>query len=190
MSAEGFDVTEVYEIGSRVNVKEDRTVLPAAKRVLARIDRANTRLSRPTEKGNPESGSVRELNLQVRFPEGLSVAEVDADGNPTGETTMKYANKVDFIGLEFQVVKPAARTEERYVGKNQSFLVPLTQFLTAIGYAPDQAVTINDDFLASLAGKTFYVDIGKRPINVLDETTGKWKATDDFRNTFRNFQSA
>ena len=187
---EGFEVTDTFELGSRVDVKEDRVVLPATKRVLARIEKANTRLTRMTEKGNPNSGSVKAINLQVRYPEGLEVTEVDADKQPTGETTKKFVNKVDFIELEYQVVKPELRTEERYVGKNRSFLVPLTQFLAAIGIPPEQSVTINDDFLASLHGKTFYVDIGKRAINVLDPETNKWSATGEYRNSYRNYQAA
>jgi hypothetical protein len=191
MSAEeGFEVTEAYEIGSRVDVKEDRLALPAAKHVLARVEKASTRMTRMTERGNPNSGSVKAINLQVRYPEGLEVVEVDADKQPTGESTKKYANKVDFIELEYQVMKPELRQEERYVGKNRSFLVPLTQFLAAVGIPPEQPIVINDDFLAELHGKQFYVDIGRRPINVLDAETGKWSATGEFKNTHRAFQSA
>src|SRR3990167_226382 len=186
----GFEVTDAFELGSRVDVKEDRVALLVAKHVLARIEKANTRLTRMTERGNPNSGSVKAINLQVRYPEGLEVTEVDADKNPTGEMTKKFVNKVDFIELEYQVVNPEVRTEERYVGKNRSFLVPLTQFLVAIGIPPEQPITINDDFLASLHGKTFYVDIGKRAINVLDTETNKWSARSEFRNTYKNFQSA
>ena len=186
----GFEVTDAFELGSRVDVKEDRVVLPATKRVLARVEKASTRLTRMTERGNANSGSVKAINLQVRYPEGLEVTEVDADKNPTGEMTKKFVNKVDFIELEYQVVNPEVRTEERYVGKNRSFLVPLTQFLVAIGIPPEQPITINDDFLASLHGKTFYVDIGKRAINVLDTETNKWSASGEFRNTYKNFQSA
>ena len=186
MSAEeGFEVTEAYEIGSRVDVKEDRVALPVAKHVLARIEKASIRLTRMTEKGNPNSGSVKAINLQVRYPEGLAV-----DNSDGSEPTMKYANKVDFIELEYQVIKPELRTEERYVGKNRSFLVPLTQFLAAVGIPPEQSVVINDAFLAELHGKSFYVDIGRRPVNVLDPETGKWSATGEFRNSYRNYQSA
>ena len=186
MSAEdGFEVVESYEIGSRVDVKEDRLALPAAKHVLARIEKASVRLTRMTERGNPQSGSVKAVNLQVRYPEGLAV-----DNGDGSEPTMKYANKVDFIELEYQVVKPELRQEERYVGKNRSFLVPITQFLAAMGIPPEQPIVINDDFLAELHGKSFYVDIGRRPVNVLDSATGKWSQTGEFKNTHRGFQSA
>jgi len=194
----GFDVTESYELGSRGDVKEDRQALPAAKRVLARVEKASIRLTRMTEKGNAQSGSVKAVNLQVRYPEGLAV-----DSGDGSEPTMKYANKVDFIELEYQVAKPELRMEERYTGKNRSFLIPLTRFLTAIGIPPEQTVTINDDFLAELAGKTFYVDIGRKPVSLLDEETGKWTTLADrfdtegklvergvYKNRYSNFQSA
>ena len=64
----GFDVNESYELGSRVDVKEDLQALPAAKRVLARVEKASIRLTRMTEKGNAQSGSVKAVNLQVRYP--------------------------------------------------------------------------------------------------------------------------
>lgn len=181
---EGFDVVDEYQLPSLVEVKEDRTLLPTAQDVLVRVDKASTRLGRPSEKGNPSSGTVRALNLQVRLVEGIEVP------GENGEVTTKYVNKVDFVEIEYQVVKPEARQEERYTGKNQAFLVPLKQLLTAFGYDLDTPPAINDGFLSELAGKTFRLNIGKRPINVLDPETGKWEATGEYRNSFRNFKPA
>lgn len=181
---EGFEVTEAYQLPSLKEVKEDRVLLPVAKGVLVRIDKASTRLGRPTEKGNPQSGSVRSLNLQVRLVEGIEVP------SENGESSQKFVNRVDFIEMEFAVVNAEARTEERYVGKNQAFLVPLKQFLTAVGYDIENPPAINDAFLSELAGKEFRVNIGQRPINVFDPATGKWEDSGEKRNTFKQFTVA
>lgn len=185
MVEEGFDVTDEYQLPSLVDVKEDRVLLPNAQGALVRVDKVSTRLGRPAERGNPGSGTVRSLNLQVRFPEGIEVLN-----EANGEVEQKYVNKVDFVEVEYQVVNQVVRVEERYIGKNQSFLVPLKQLLVALGYSLDTPPAINDSFLAELAGKTFRLNVGKRPINVFDDSTGKWEHSGDFKNTFRGFKPA
>lgn len=199
MVEEGFDVTESYQLPSLKSVKEDRVVMPATRGALMRINKATTRLVRMTEKGNANSGSVRALNIDVSLPEGIEVP------SENGEVTTKYVNKrIDFgIDLEFQVVKPEVRQEEKYTGKNQSFLVPLKQLLAALGYDLDNPPAINDSFLAELAGKTFRVDILRRPDRAFDDSTGKWislaeKRDDEgnvidpgsYHNEYRNYQPA
>lgn len=180
--SDGFEVLEQDVISGWGTAKEDKVVLPAANGVKVRVDRATVRLGR--------KDTVKALNLQVRFIEGIPVEKLDAEGNLTGEFESKYANKVDFIEIEYKVVDKEARKEVRYTGENQAFLVPLKQFLLALGYDPATPVSINDEFCSNLIGKTFLVNVGKVSKRVLDPSDGEWKAVPgEYKNTFKGFKA-
>ena len=176
-----FEVGEQFALGDLSEVKEDRTVLPVSSNVLLRISRASSRL-------NAKSG-ITSLNLQVNLVEGVDVPEKDQVGNLTGNLTKKYANKVEFVELPYKV-DPALRTEPRWVSKNRPYLIPLKQFVLALGYDLKNAPTIGDAFCQELTGREFRADIIHREVRRKNPVSGEYEGTGEYRHQFQGFRVA
>lgn len=174
-----FSVTEEYALGDLSEVKDDVQVLPVSSNVLFRVNKGSTRVSR--------DGSIKSLSLDLRLVEGINMPQRDGQGNLTGVIEKRYINKPMFVDLPYWV-DTAIRTKERYTGKNQSFKVPLKQFLMALGYPINPAPSISDGFFSEIVGRELRADITHREIQVKSPISGVYEGTGDYRNEVRRFR--
>lgn len=176
MNEAPFEISEEYEVSDMTNVQED--LLPVASKVLFLIKKASAGSMNLTDSRVAPSEEnpvvLRKLRLELRIKEGIQVGD-----------QVKYANKPVFVDL-LTWANPTHKTSEFY--SSGKYLLPLKQFCKAVGQ-PIQGLKINDEFYASLVGMELRADIRQVPIREQDET-GKWVATPDLQNEYRNFRAA
>lgn len=171
-----FDVTEEYTLGDLSAVKEDKVNVPAASGVLLRINAASTRASK--------DGSIKNLAVQVNLVEGIDVADPS-----TGTVTKKYANKAMFVDLPYWA-DTAIRTTPKYAGANKAYLVPLKQFLSALGYDLTAPPKIGDALLGEVLGREVRADIRLSTVRVKNPVTQAWEdVKGEYRNEIRGFRA-
>ena len=177
----GFQVTEEFDLGgySWGEVKEDTIVLPVNSNVLFRVQNASQRTSK--------DGSIKSVTAELRLVEGVQVPKKDAAGQLTGESEIKYVNKPMFVDLNYWV-DTTVRNSPRYTSPNKSYLMPLKQFLGALGYDP-QGTKLNDDFYAAIKGREIRADITVREVRIKNPVTGEWQGTGEHRNEIRKFRA-
>ena len=176
-----FSVTEEYSLGDLSEVKEDRVVLPVSSRVKLGIRQASSRTNK--------DGSITSLNVQVALLEGVEVPEKDMQGGFTGQLVRKYQGKTDFLELTYKV-DTTIRNSAWWTSKNRPWLLPLRQFLMALGYPINPAPPISDDLCSALKGREILADIINEEITQKNPITGKREGTGEYRHRFKRFQSA
>lgn len=176
----GFDVADEVELGDLSGVKEEQVLVPAATNVLFRVAKASSRTS--------QDGSLRSVSLELRLVDGVELP-VLKNGQPTGETEVKYKNKPMFTDVAYWV-DTTKRTGALYTGANRGYLNPLKQFLTALGYDITQPPKINDIFFSELKGRELQADITMEARRALDASTGEWVDTGEKQNRIRRFKPA
>lgn len=171
-----FDVTEEYSLGDLSAVKEDRLNVPAASGVLLRVQAASARVSK--------DGSIKSVTVQVNLVEGIDVADP-----ASGTVTKKYANKAMFADLPYWA-DTTIRTTPKYAGANKAFLVPLKQFLAALGYDLTNPPKLNDTFYGEVVGRELRADIRLSQVRAKNPVTQQWEPVlGEFRNEIRNFRT-
>ena len=132
---ESFNVNEEVVVGDLTDVKEEKQLVPPAKRVKLGIKKADIQASK--------DNAYRWLNLQLQIVDGL-----DTEG--------AYKGKVVFGKVCF--FADMAKYGEKDYFKKKQHLVNLKQLLEAVS-ADLASVKIGDEFLQTLVGKVVLADI-------------------------------
>ena len=131
----GFSVVEEVEVGDLTQVKEEKQLVPAAKRVKMRVKKAESQASK--------DNAYRWINLQLQIVEGI-----DAEG--------AYKGKVVFGKVCY--FADMAKYGEKDFFKKKQHLIQLRYLLEALGL--DLAtVKINDAFMQGIANQIVLADI-------------------------------
>lgn len=194
MSAEeevGFEVTEETVLTDFEQVQEQRTLVPVSQGVHVRIEKAVVRKSlednaKDAPKEGPENkAAYKYLHCQFRIVDGISVPVYDDDGNPTGETELKYKNKVVFPGrldLAFWH-NPEVKTSDWW--RNRQYAIGFKQMCVALGFNLKE-LRINDAFLLLIDKQELLLDIGHEEEQELKE--GSWVGKGTFKERLKNFR--
>ena len=180
-----FDVNDEVLIGDLESVREERQVIPPTANVLVKIKSAGI-----TDNGNPEKDipvTLKGINCQFVIQDGVEVPVTDDDGNPTGETEIKYKNMhlSTFRPLELCIwADPTTKNSKWF--KNRQHLVEFQKFCKAMDVSLKD-VKVNDEFLGSLVGRELRLDITREANQTKDES-GEYKDNGTFRNRVRNFK--
>ena len=131
----GFSVVEEVEIGDLTNVKEEKQLVPAAKKVKLRIKKAESQASK--------DNAYRWVNLQLQIVDGI-----DSEG--------AYKGKVVFGKVCYYA--DMAKYGEKDFFKKKQHLIQLRYLLEALGL--DLAtVKINDAFMQGVTNQIVLADI-------------------------------
>lgn len=161
---EGFQVTDMIEIPDLSEVKEQRSLVPAAKDVRFRI------VSGAVLASNDKS--IKGLNLRLAIVDGIDVLNKD-----TGEMERKFVGREMSTGLMTLVVwadKTIGSRPSSDWWKNDQQYVGFKQFLMAMGI-PLSGQKVNDEWIANLVGKEVIATITHEEGSVKDETGAKQK---------------
>ncbi|UOF78281.1 hypothetical protein [Caudoviricetes sp.] len=174
------EVNESVDLGDLSKVKQANVALPAASDVLFTITKAEIRRKLDRNK-EPESAenpcALKKLVLTIRLDNGIEVNEVKEGGDMIMVT--KFKGKSLFPELVIWA-NPDVKTSPWYVSKQH--LLPIKQFLVALGYDPKALPTIDMTFASSLVGTKVKANILQKPVQVKDVETGKWVDTDEMKN--------
>lgn len=176
MSEAPFDVVDPIE-GEDISGATGNDTIEAASKVRFIIKEAKVR--------RVESKDSGEWHFTQLEPT-LVIGPLGVDGQGKYKNKHFFGNQIKFPGLLL------ARNKET---KNSDWWVKQSayqykQFLLALGLPVKPSPTINDEFLASLAGREIMADIQLVPIQVKDESTQKYVNTDDRQNIITNFKKA
>jgi hypothetical protein len=131
----GFSVCEEVVIGDLTQVKEEKQLVPAAKRVKLRVKKAESQASK--------DNAYRWINLQLQIVDGIDDAGA-------------YKGKVVFGKVCYYA--DMAKYGEKEFFKKKQHLIGLKQFITAIG-ADLSKITIGDSFLTGVVNQMVLADI-------------------------------
>jgi len=132
---EGFEVVDEVLVEDLTNVKEEKQLVPPAKKVKLMIKKAEIKASK--------DDAYRWLNLQLQIVDGL-----DSEG--------AYKGKVVFGKVVF--FADMVKYGEKDYFKKKQHLIGLKQLLQAIG-ADLASVKINDTLLQGLTNQVVLADI-------------------------------
>lgn len=135
--SEGFNVNEEVVVGDLTEVKEEKQLVPPAKKVKLQIKKAEIQTSK--------DNAYRWLNLQLQIVDGI-------------DTTGGYKGKVVFGKVCFYA--DMAKYGEKAFFQKKQHLIGLKQLLEAVS-ADLASVKIGDEFLQSLTGKQILADISQ-----------------------------
>jgi hypothetical protein len=131
----GFSVCEEVVIGDLTQVKEEKQLVPAAKRVKLRVKKAESQASK--------DNAYRWINLQLQIVEGI-------------DSECAYKGKVVFGKVCYYA--DMAKYGEKDFFKKKQHLIQLRYLLEALGL--DLAtVKINDAFMQGIANQIVLADI-------------------------------
>ncbi len=145
--SESYAGVEPVEIGNLEDIKEERTVIPATKRVKFRIVKAENRTN--------EDNTYRSVNLQLRIVDGI-----DEEG--------KYKGKMLFSRVCYYA-DPNAYTKEFF--KKKQHLIQFKYLLKAVGL--ENVQKFDGKVLEQLENQEVYGDIVVRPRPIIHENTGE-----------------
>lgn len=175
---QGFEVTDTIEVPDLGDIKEQRTLKPAAKDVLFNI------VSAAVISNNNKD--IKSLDLRLQIVEGIDVLNTDS-----GETEKKFIGGVMSTGhmtLTVWADKKVAPRESSDWWKNDQHMVGFKQFCMALGI-PLAGIKVNDDFLANLAGRQVRATIVHEEETVKD-ADGKKQKTGVFRERLKFWKAA
>ena len=132
---EGFDVVDEVVVEDLTNVKEEKQLVPPAKKVKLLVKKAEVQASK--------DDAYRWINMQLQIVDGIDEAGA-------------YKGKVVFGKVCF--FADMKKYGEKDYFKKKQHLIGLKQLLQAIG-ADLAQVKINESFLLGLAGQTLLADI-------------------------------
>lgn len=162
MNDEGFQVTDQIEVPDLADVKEQRSLVPAAKDVRFRVVSGAVMASKDK--------SIKGLNLRLSIVEGIDVLNKD-----TGEMESKFAGREMTTGLMTLVVwadKTVGLRPSSDWWKNDQHLVGFKQFCMAMGI-PLAGIKVNDTFIGDLVSREVIATITHEEGSVKDETGAK-----------------
>lgn len=173
MSEAPFDVVDTIE-GEDLSNVTGNDVIDSASKVRFTIKEAKVR------RVESKDGTYHFTQLEPTFVVGA----LGVDGQGKYKNKHFFGNQMKFPGLLI------ARNKDTKVSdwwvKQASF--QYKQFLLALGLPVSPTPTINDAFLASLAGREIVADIQSVQVEVKDETTGKYVKTDERENILANWK--
>jgi len=179
-----FDVTEEEVVGDLTQVKEQRSLVPAASNVKMRIAKAGTQINKDKD--------IKSLKIEVRIVDGIEVPVLDPETNqPTGESRAMYINKPMFTGFMDLVYfgNPNTRTGKWW--KTKQHLVQFKKFCDALGFDLKD-IKVNDAFLNTIIDAEVLVDIQheEETAETVDGNTGEKtrKKLGTFRERLRNWK--
>lgn len=172
-----FEVQDEFEVQDLTDVKQERNLMPVAKGLKVRIDKAATQMNKAKD--------IYSLKLELRVVDGIEQVNPE-----TGETKMAYVNKPLFTGMMDLVYGAKDASTRDKAGKswwkNGQHLVEFKNFCNALEI-PLKGVKINDQFLADLIGRELLVDVTHEAETALDANGNNVK-TGDFREKLKNFK--
>lgn len=178
MENEGFQVTDEIDVPNLEDIKEQRTLKPAAKDVLFSIVSAAIITT--------NNKDIKSLDLRLRIVDGIDVMDKDS-----GEMEKKFIGAIMPTGHMTLVVWADKMVGERPNSdwwKNDQHMVGFKQFCMALDI-PLSGIKVNDDFLASLAGREVRATIVHEEETVKD-AEGKKQKTGTFREKLRFWKKA
>lgn len=187
-----FDVNEEVILQDLDTVQEQRQILPKAQGVRVKIEKPSIRKSlSDNSKDAPKEGpnnpwAFKFLNLSFRILDGISVPILDDNNNQTGETEIKYKNKVLFSGkMDFVFAhNPEVKTSDWW--KDRQYIFGFRSLCKALGFNLKE-LKINDAFLAELKDKEILIDIDQEEEQ--EQKEGKWVGKGTFKNVIKNIRA-
>lgn len=187
-----FDVIDEVILQDLEEIKEQKQLLPIAQGVHVKIEKPSVRKSlSDNAKDAPKEGpnnpvAFKFLNLSFRLVDGLSVPLMDETGNPTGETELKYKNKVLFTGKMDLIFwhNPEIKTADWW--KNKQYIFGFKALCKALGLDLKE-VRVNDEFIQLLNDKELLLDITHEEEQELKE--GKWVGKGTFKERIKNIRA-
>lgn len=175
---EGFQVNDAIDVPDLSEVKEQRSLVPAAKDVLFRIVSGSIVASNAKD--------MKSLDLTLSIVDGIEVLNKES-----GEKEVKFIGREMRTGHMTLCVwadKTVGNRPNSDWWKNDQHLVGFKQFCMAMEL-PLSGLKINDDFLADLAGKEVRATIVHEEESVKDQTGAKQK-TGTFRERLKFWKKA
>lgn len=186
-----FQVTEEVTLTDLDAVKETRSITPKAQGVRVSIEKAQVRKalednSKDAVEGPENRVAYKYLNVTFKLLDGISVPVYDDNGNQTGETEIKYKNKVIFNNRMDLIFwhNPEVKTTNWW--KNLQYIFGFKGLCQALGFNLKE-VRINDNFLEELKGKELLLDITHEEEQEMKD--GKWVGKGTFRERLNNFKA-
>lgn len=172
-------------------VQEQKQVLPVANGVRVKIKKATVRKSlednsKDAVEGPENRWAYKYLNVSFTIVDGISVPILDDNGNPTGESEIKYKNKILFSNrMDFVFThNPDVKTTQWW--KDKQYIFGFRSLAKALGFELKE-LKINDAFLAEIEGKELLIDIGQEEEQ--EKKDGEWVGKGTFRNVIRNLRA-
>lgn len=173
---EGFQVNDQIDVPDLADVKEQRSLVPAAKDVLFKIESGAIVASNAKD--------IKSLDLTLVIVEGIEVLE-------EGEKVIRFQGrkmKTGHMTLCVWADKTVGARPASDWWKNDQHLVGFKQFCMALDI-PLSGIKVNDDFLASLAGREVRATIVHEEETTKDQTGAKQK-TGTFREKLKFWKKA
>lgn len=188
----GFEITDEVVLTDLDAVQESRQVLPVSQGVHVKIEKPSVRKSlKDNAKDAPKEGpnnpvAYKYLNPQFRLLDGVSVPVYDDNGHPTGETEIKFKNKVIFASRMDLIFwhNPEVKTSDWW--KNKQYIFGFRAFCKALGFNLKE-LKVNDFFLSEIRDKEILLDITQEPEQELKD--GEWVDKGTFKNRVTNFRA-
>lgn len=184
-----FNVTEEVDLGDVESIQESRSIKPQAQGIRVMIQKPAVRKalednSKP--EGIDNRVAYKYLNCVFKILDGISVPVYDDNGNPTGETEMKYKNSVVFPNRMDLIFwhNPEIKTSNWWA--NKQYIFGFKQLLTALGFNLKE-VKINDAFLKQIKDKEILIDITHEAEQ--ENKGGEWVDKGTFRERIKNFRA-
>jgi len=153
---------EPVEVGNLDDVKEERSVIPAAKGVELQVVKAEIKSNK--------ANTYRNIHLQLRLTQGL--------------VNGKYKGKIVFCSVCYYA-DPNVYTKDFFTKKQH--LVQLKYLKRAIGY---ESNTVDGHLLEELTGKQLLGDITiKKSKFMIDDGKGGKEQVEQLDNDVKNFKS-
>lgn len=189
---EVFEVLEEVVLTDLDKVQESRSITPKAQGVRVSIEKVQVRKSlednsrEASPEGEDNKLGYKYLNCTFKLLDGISVPVLDDNGNPTGETEVKYKNKVLFNNRMDLIFwhNPEVKTSNWW--KNKQYIFGFKQLCQALGFNLSE-VRVNDKFLEELKGKELLLDITHEEEQELVD--GKYVGKGTFRERLKNFKA-
>lgn len=177
-----FDVTDEVQVGDLTAVKEDQFIIDAVQDVGLTVSKASIkkRLVQYNASEDPVNNPCISKAVSVHWKVGA--AGVDGEG--------KYANKVVFMDYLIWVDNTHEFfSAEKYKKNTQPWLFGYKELVLALGYPVDPPPPVNDVWLTEIVGLSVTGNITKKELRQLDNNTGKWEGTGDFKNEVRKLRA-
>lgn len=169
-----FDIEEPVDIGD-LSDQQSTDVIEPVQRVPFVIKKASVRTGKDKDTG---TWLTKKLVVEA------AIDDEGVDGNG------KYARKRFFP--ELMLTFNSADFPDKFSSDwwQKQSRGPTKEFFVALGYDPKALPRVDDNFLTSLAERSFIANITRREMTQKDSQTGEYAGTGEFRNELRGFRRA
>lgn len=174
----GFQVTDQIDVPDLSEIKEQRTLIPATKDVLFRINSGAVIAT--------NNKDIKSLDLELEIVDGISVLNKE-----TGEQEVKFIGRKMRTGHMTLCVwadKTVGARPSSDWWKNDQHMVGFKQFVMALGL-PLAGIKVTDEWIGDLAGKEVKASIVHEEDTVKDADGNKQK-TGTFREKLKFWKKA